>query len=93
MNGCFLENVKYYKSKDYVIISKGSFCYSNNFPRYYRMFDRDITRIIDLSEEDYCIDQYIVGNSWEPCSTEEIKRVNDYSHFLYIDKLNFQGKL
>ena len=77
MNGCFLENVKYYKSKDYVIISKGSFCYSNNFPRYYRMFDRDITRIIDLSEEDYCIDQYIVGNSWEPCSTEEIKRVNE----------------
>lgn len=23
----------------------------------------------------------------------EMKKVNDYSHFLYIDKLIFQGKL
>ena len=78
MNGCFLEDGKYYKSKDYVIISKGRFCYSDNFPWYYMMFDRDITRIIDSpSEEDYSIDQYIVGNSWEPCSAEEIERVNE----------------
>lgn len=78
MNGCFLEDGKYYKSKDYVIISKGRFCYTDNFPWYYMMFDRDITRIIDSpSEEDYSIDQYIVGNSWEPCSAEEIERVNE----------------
>lgn len=78
MNGCFLEDGKYYKSKDYVIISKGRFCYTDNFPWHYMMFDRDITRIIDSpSEEDYSIDQYIVGNSWEPCSAEEIERVNE----------------
>lgn len=78
MNGCFLEDGKYYKSKDYVIISKGRFDYFKNFPWYYKMFDRDITRIIDYPcEEDYTIDQYIVGNSWEPCSAEEIERVNE----------------
>lgn len=78
MNGCFLEDGKYYKSKDYVIISKGRFDYFNNFPWYYKMFNRDVTRIIDSpSEKDYSIDQYIVGNNWEPCNAEEIKRVNE----------------
>lgn len=78
MNGCFLEDKKYYKSKDYVIISMGRFDYLKNFPWYYKMFDRDITRIIDHpSEEDYSIDQYIVGNNWEPCSAEEVKRVDE----------------
>lgn len=78
MNGCFLEDKKYYKSKDYVIISMGRFDYLKNFPWYYKMFDRDITRIIDCpSEEDYSINYYIVGNNWEPCNAEEIKRVNE----------------
>lgn len=96
MNGCFLEDGKYYKSKDYVIISEGRFCYSNNFPWYYKMFDRDITRIIDLSEEeDYCIDQYMVGNSWEPCNAEEIKRVNELllKHNLGISSSHTVGDL